>query len=76
LFRFGILQLEIFKINLSTVNQDGCILWNIKDIVDADGIYTSISVDEFSRLIAIEFIGRHYVIDVSNRHVLDSRAFK
>jgi len=62
--------------NIYAYNANTDYLWNIKEIVKVDGIYTQIRLDENNMLIVNEFIGRRYIIDINNRQVIDDKAYK
>ncbi len=71
----GDIQKQPFN-NVYAVNGDGNIVWNLKDIIGNDGIYTIIRLDEANKLVAVEFIGMNYIIDVKNKQVVGGRAYK
>ena len=62
--------------NVDAVDGNGKILWNLKDIIGKDGLYTIIRKDEASNLVAVEFIGMNYIVDVKNRKIVGGRAYK
>jgi len=71
----GDIQKQPFN-NVYAVDDNGNIVWNLKDIIGKDGLYTMIRLDETNMLIAVEFIGMNYIIDVKNKQVVGGRAFK
>lgn len=71
----GDIQQQPFN-NVYVVDGSGKILWNLKDIVGKDGLYTIISINESNKLVAVEFIGTRYIIDVRNRKVIEGQAYK
>lgn len=62
--------------NVYAVNGSGNIIWNIKEIIGKDGIYTLIRQDEFNNLVAVEFIGMNFIIDVNNKKIVGGKAYK
>ncbi|MCG8484586.1 MAG: hypothetical protein MJA31_14840 [Clostridia bacterium] len=55
---------------------NGNIVWNLKDIVGKDGLYTAIRVNKSNNLVAAEFIGMNYIIDVKTKQIIGGRAYK
>lgn len=71
----GDIQKQPFN-NVYAVDGNGNIVWNLKDIVGKDGLYTIIRLDEANKLVAVEFIGMNYIIDVTNKQIVGGRAYK
>lgn len=62
--------------NVYAVDKNGNIVWNLKDIVGKDGLYTAIRVNKSNNLVAAEFIGMNYIIDVKTKQIIGGRAYK
>lgn len=71
----GDIQKQPFN-NVYAVDANGNIVWNLKDIVGKDGLYTIIKIDESNNLVAVEFIGMNYIVDVNNKKIVGGRAYK
>jgi hypothetical protein len=71
----GDIQKQPFN-NIYAINQESKVIWNIKDIVIDDGIYANICLDEFKRLVANEFIGKRFVIDIRTKKIISDYAYK
>ena len=57
------------KNNIYAINFNGDIIWNIKEIVHEDNLYTGIRKED-DILVVINFNGLNYFIDVKTRSVL------
>lgn len=62
--------------NVYAVDKNGKIIWNIKDIVGKDALYSLINVDESKQLIAADFMGIRYFIDVDKMQVVDKKGYR
>jgi hypothetical protein len=58
--------------SIFAINARGEFEWNIKDIIFDDDMYTSISIDKNENLIARNFNGIAYRINVITKTVIDS----
>ncbi len=61
--------------NVFSVNRECKVIWNIYDLIKKDGIYTKITISN-GLLYLFEFLGRRYIIDLSNNSIIDDKAFK
>ena len=71
----GNIQKQPFN-NVYAVDENGKIIWNLKDVIGNDGLYTMLRLDEAKRLVAVEFIGMNYIIDAKNKQLVGGKAYK
>lgn len=62
--------------NIYAVDQNGKIIWNIKDIIPNDDLYTGINIDSNGSLIANTFMGIAKIIDIRNKNVIGTKVTK
>ena len=57
--------------NVSMFDENGKIVWNIRDIIPEDVLYTNIEVSEDSNLKLTDFHGRTYTIEPVTNNIIN-----
>jgi hypothetical protein len=62
--------------NVYAIDQVGNIVWGIKEIIKEDRLYTIIRLNEQNQLVAADFIGIKFTIDVKSKTILSKYGSK
>jgi uncharacterized secreted protein with C-terminal beta-propeller domain len=62
--------------NIYAMDQNGDIVWEIKEIIKEDRLYTIIRLNDQNQLVAADFIGIKFTIDVKSKTILSKYGSK
>lgn len=62
--------------NIYVLNNQGEIVWNIRDVIGKEELFVAIGIDEAGHLEATSFYGIKYVLDVKKRNVIERKTVK